>query len=405
MIKKLKIKFIVTAMVAISALLFLILATINIVNFSRVTADADRVIGLITQTENGFGEPLSAPSGQWQPEGRGRMGPDAPDTQASIRYFTFAFDESGSVREVHFRMSAISRDDAALWAESLKNKTRGWTRSIYRYSVYRKNGETFVTVVDSGRELLPSYRVLWASIIGSVTGLIVSFLVILFLSGKFVKPLLDSDKRQKAFISDASREMKTPLTAIAVDKEVLKERFGENESTRSIDRQVDKLFGLTLKLNELLVYERGQVEKEKFDLSSEIRDAVGEFKEIAEKKGLSVESDLEDKVELSGDRSLISKALRESLDNAVKFGKTFVRCCLKKTDDRIIISFANDADGLPENLRGGEYDRVFERFFKGAPNGEGKGLGLSIVKEIVLLHGGRVKATVKNDLFTLKVEL
>ncbi|MBQ9276840.1 MAG: HAMP domain-containing histidine kinase [Clostridia bacterium] len=408
MIKKLKIKFIATAMVAIAALLFVILASINIANFALVTEDADKVLEMIAG-EGGQFEPPAPPSGQsgqqGGPGGMGQMGPSAPDTGASMRFFTFAFDEDGNVTEVSYKLSAISKQDAEEWARSLLGKTRGWTRTSYRYLVYARDGKTFVTVVDQGRELLPSYRVLWASLIGSVVGLLISFGVLVLLSEKFVKPLADSDKKQKLFVSEAAREIKSPLTVIALDKDRIKEEFGETETTKSVDKQVDKLFGLTLKLNELLVFEQGQIDKKDFDLSNIAKASLAPFEEIATKRGVNLNVSIADGVALSGDETMIAKLLFEVYDNAVKFAKTHIDLKLEKVEERVALTVSNDADGLPEDLRGGDYDRVFERFFKGSQEYEGNGLGLSIVKEIVSLHGGRAKAQAQDGIFTLKVEL
>ena len=408
MIKKLKTKFITVAMLSISALLILILAVINIVNFSLVISDADSALNMITKNDTGhnFNEPPTPPNGLGQPGNKGQMGPKAPDTQASYRYFkTIINTQTNEANIVEFSMSAINKEEAKQWAISLTNNSKGFTRGSYRFLVTTNGQEKIITILDIGRELLPSLNVLYASIIGSVVGLIITLIAIIFVSNKFVKPIIESDRKQKLFISEASREIKDPLTSIAIDKDLIKKEIGENDITKSIDKNVDRLFNLTLKLNELLIFEQSQIKKEEFNICEIINFNLKTFKQIADKKGININFENADNVLINSDKVLINKLFYEVFDNAVKFAKTKIYGNLEKNDDRIIFTLSNDADNLPKDIIDNRYDRVFERFYKQNVDFEGNGLGLSIAKEIVSLNCGRILATVNNDIFTIKIEL
>lgn len=398
MFKKLKIKFVITAIIAISILLIGILATINIVNFSLVTKDSESLLNMIIEKNGDFGENFGGPQGRM--EGMGPMGPSSPDTRASTRYFTFAFKADGTYREIVYNIEAISKEDSVAWAKELTSSNGGWTRLIYRYRTYTIGDETYVTIIDQGRELLPSYRVLIASIVGTIVGLVVSLIVLICLSKRFIKPLVDSDNKQKKFVGDAAREIRLPLSTINLDMEEVKMN-GESDATRSIDKQLFKLNKLALKLNDLLLFGDMDLNIQDVDFSSIVEITCISQKEAYEKMGKILNKDIEENVHLSCDVDMISKLVFELIENGGRFAKSFVNVSLKKQNDRIVLIAENDADGLED----GDMDTVFETFYKGSLDTDGSGLGLSIIKKIVDKHKGRVKARAEGGKFILKVEL
>ncbi len=409
MVKKLKIKFVCVATASIAALLIAILAVVNVVNFSLVADDADKVLDMIRESGGQFSLPFNEQPTEPAPfergenfanGGHGPMGPNSADNKASMRFFTVAFSADGTGRIVKHNLSVVSEQEAVEWATRLKNAKGGWTHSTYRYETYAAGGETFVTVVDQARELLPSYRVLYASIIGTISGLAIAVLVLALLSDKFVKPLTDSERKQKKFVAEAARELKTPLTVIAVDKEYLKDEFGENDATRSIDKQTDKLMNLTLKLNELLVIEREEIERAPVNMSELTKNSLDGFNETFSANGVIVTREISENVFFDGDEILLKKAIYELIDNAARFAEKSVEVSLSKSEKRVKLAVSSDVTGEED----GDRDTAFDRFYK-SPDSSGNGLGLSIVKEIVSVHGGRARAYVRDGKFVVKIEL
>ena len=417
MLKRLKYKFIAFAMASIAALLVILLGVINFVNFSLVASDADRVLDGIVADGGAFAfeQPSQGESaGEVPPQGEftqggtepggvptfGRMGPDSPEMKRSMRYFTVAFSEDGSARLVTRDTSVIGEADAVEWARTLADAKQGWTKTTYRFKTYESGGETFVTVIDYSRELTPSYNVLWASIIGTVGGLAITFIVLLAVGEKLVKPYAVSDLKQKKFITDASREIKTPLTVLALDTEMIKEDHGESEVTRSMDRQIGKMTDLSLRLNELTVFSSDALDKKTVDLSKVVSDVLATSEQAFNERNIDSDVFIQPSVKALCDETLIKKVFSEIAENAAKFAKTFVRSSLTQNGQRIIFTTENDDDIFPD----GELDRVFDRFFKQGDK-NGNGLGLAIVKEIIVGHGGRVKAVKADGKFILKIEL
>ena len=167
-------KFIIYAELAIFVLLTVLLSVINIINFSMASEDADFLTGMIAQNhgtlnKGGKNEGVDIKNGgiRFGENRIGPMGPDSPEMNSSLRYFTYAFDNDGNSQKIEYRISAVSEEDAENWARSLINEKTGWSNMTYRFRVYKDNEKTYVTVIDQARELLPSFRILIISVIGA----------------------------------------------------------------------------------------------------------------------------------------------------------------------------------------------------------------------------------------------
>ena len=161
---------------------------------------------------------------------------------ASLRYFTVAFSQNGeTVETVAYRISAVTESEAQSWASELLKETTGWTKFTYRYRVYGKGGVTYVTVIDQGREMLPSYRILIISAIGEAICLVIGWFVLLAIGRKIYAPIEEADRKQKNFIRNANKEFRVPLTVISGNTELTERKYGPDDETRSTRRQLGKL--------------------------------------------------------------------------------------------------------------------------------------------------------------------
>ena len=400
---KVRKQFILYAMLAIFILLAVLLTVINGVNFTMAGEDADQITQMLSGNRGSFA-PMGDPGTQQEDFGRfGPMGPSAPDMAASVRYFTYAFDDSGNAKQVAFSISAVSEQEAADWAGSLLNRQgTGWSRGTYRYRVYVSEGRTFVTVIDQGRELLPSYRILIISLIGLVLGLAVSFAALTLISRRLFKPLEEADRKQKRFIADVEKEFKVPLTIINANTEVIERRDGGSPQIQSINRQVRKMTALVKDLGSLSVFDEKDLPLSPVDVSALTNAAADMYREKFLRRDLTLETDVEPGVSVRGDAESLRRMTEELLDNALKFSRTRACLTVRRENDRVIITQTNDTE-LPK----GGADQVFDRFIRldNARELPGAGLGLSYVKDIVKAHNGRVSARVDDGVFTLRIYL
>ncbi|MBQ6206910.1 MAG: HAMP domain-containing histidine kinase [Oscillospiraceae bacterium] len=454
-------RFVLFAALSIFALLTALLCVINGVNFTMAAADADEItlklanrngvfdagqrrpldVGEAGEVSPSDGESASpdnrppdapivsaaprsqapdapavsaAPRNQAPAERTGRerhkrgprigpMGPDSPETVSSTRYFTYAFDENGNSEKIAFELSAVNEEEAVTWADSLRRvQQTGWTRTTYRYRVYHSGGWDFVTVIDQGRELLPSLRILVISVIGGLLSVAVSYLFLLSVSERLFKPLQDADRKQKRFIADVERDFKKPLTIVDADAEILEKQGGETEETRSIHRQVRRMAALVKDLSSLALFDDENLEASELDLSGFARAAADGWREKFAGKGIALTTEIADGVTVQGDGASIAALLEELLENALKFGKTHAELSVKRNGERVEILIQNDTDLPTRNV-----EQAFDRFTKleNADNTPGVGLGLSRVKEIARAHNGRVNAKAADGVFALRVSL
>lgn len=431
MIKKLRFKFIAYAMVSVLLLLVIILGTINIVNFSLLADDADKITEIIAsnpdnfnpnnkrnnetnpfidneinRNDNGFNiEDPNNPNSIFNPNKQGPMGPTSPEVRFTTRYFTVQFDSNNKGQIKTYNISAISENEAIEWATSLLGKTNtGWSKTTYRYRIYKNNGTMFVTIIDQGREMLPSLRILQASIIGTVIGLICSFVVLIYVSKIVVKPIEQANRKQKRFITNASQELKNPITTIDLNNKSIENKFGICDETISNSNQILKLTTLTNSLNTLTILDEfEEIKTENVNLSILFDELKQPYLECSKDKNIKLELNIENNLNYKCDKALISKLFVEIIENAIKFTLSKATVNVNKVNDRIIISSINDSSDIPQ----GQLDMVFERFFKldNAKDKPGTGIGLSIVKEIVEKHNGRIFAEGRDNNFIIKIEL
>lgn len=330
----------------------------------------------------------------------GPMGPSSPEMTESIRYFTYAFDKSGNAFKVAYQISAVSENDAAEWAKSLLSGSTGWTRGTYRYRVYTKDNLTFVTVIDQGRELLPSYRILIISVVGEIVSIAILYLFLLRAGKKLFEPLEAADRKQKQFIEGMEQEFQVPMTVINADVELLERKGGVSDQTSSIRRQVKTMSGLLAHLSGFALFESEET-KVKADLSKIVTEAVENKPAAYKEKNIEVDVQIASGIEMEANAEDLKAMTEELLLNGSKYAKSFLKLSLSKTGERIKLQFENDTD-----LEDGEYDQVFDRFTRLSNAEEGSlGLGLSNVKEIVQKYSGRAKAFVKDSVFTVQIDL
>ncbi|MBQ5953106.1 MAG: HAMP domain-containing histidine kinase [Lachnospiraceae bacterium] len=394
-------KFIRFAMLSVFILLLVILGIINGMNFTMAAADADIITEQLSRNKGSFEnvkplEPGSAFSGKMGP-----MGPDSPELSFTTRYFTVRFEKDGEAKLKAFQIAAISEEEAIEWASELKNGTTGWTRGTYRFRVYTQEGKTFVTVIDQGRELLPSYRILYISLGGIVLGLLVSFFFLNYVGKRVFAPLEEADRKQKQFLREAEKEFKVPLTVINADAELIERENGPSDYTTSIHRQVKHMTGLVRQLGSMAIFEEA-TEAESCPVSQILTKAAESRREDLAARNITLSFMIEPDVTAVADGALLERIFGELMENAVKFAEGDVLISLKKNEDRIQITASNAT-----SLTDGDRNNAFDRFtrFENAEGKPGSGLGLSMVKSAVKEMDGRVSAKVEEGQFVVHIAL
>lgn len=403
-------KFRLYAILVIFVLLTVMLAVINGINFTMAARDADEITQMLAERQGSFEHAENGPGGGMQTQPRekdfrmGPMGPDSPEMNASLRYFTVAFSDKGDkVETIAFHISAVTESDAEEWARNLKKESTGWTRGTYRYRVYEKEGKTYVTVIDQGRELLPSYRILIISAVGEVLCLIIGWFVLLGIGKKIYAPIEEADRKQKNFIKNANKEFRLPLTIINGNTELAERKYGPDDETRSTHRQIAKLNELVEKLGTVGIFDDEKMNPVEIPVSEFLTAALDRERENFASRGIELTASIAQDVMLTADPEAIKKMIDELFGNSLKYALSKASYELSSDKGYVLLEAKNDTD-LPD----GTVDQVFDRFtvLENAKDKEnGAGLGLAYVKEIVKAHKGRASAEVAGGIFTLRITI
>ena len=229
-----------------------------------------------------------------------------------------------------------------------------------------------------------------------------------FMSRRAMRPVQEAFGRQKTFIADASHELKTPLTLIRADAEVLSRGIDDPDKATDNRELVDDLLGETDRmsavLSDLLLLARLDAQKvsvsrEPFDLALVISETSERFAVRARAEGKNLEVHHSGKLPARGDAPRTDQSLAALLDNALRFtppGGT-ITVEGRITDKHVEAIVTDTGPGIaPESL-----DRIFERFYRDdahsaarsrGPSGGGTGLGLAIARDLVRAQGGEVGA-------------
>ena len=252
------------------------------------------------------------------------------------------------------------------------------------------------------------------SILIGVGGCGVVFVISLLLSRWAVKPMDEAWRQQKQFVSDASHELKTPLTVIMANAELLtqpgysdEQRRGFSESILSVSRQMRRLVESLLDLARLDSLRETESLVSETDLSSLVEDCVLPFEPLYFERGLLLETEVEPGIRVQGNDRVLRQCVDILLDNAQKYsdpGTVHVR--LRKSGRQAELTVANPSPELSRE----ECRNIFKRFYRRdtARTAAGSyGLGLSIAEGIVERHKGKISCGWENGeiCFTVLIPL
>ena len=437
MFKKLRIRFIALSMASLLAVLLVIMGSINVMNYRHVVQRADETLSLLAESGGSFFPGAMKPDGssvpppvpaeqteaddEWDPDDwdddqddddavirpdqmNGRRDFSA-ETPYESRYFSVLLDENGASLSVDTgRIAAVDSLTAVQYAQSVfAGGNESGFLDDYRYTVSQEDGGTRVIFLDCGRSLETFRSFLLASAGVSLLGFLAVGALIVAFSGRIVRPVAESYEKQKRFITDAGHEIKTPLSIISADAEVLELDLGEdNEWLQDIHKQTQRLAGLTNDLVYLSRMEEAQkdIPHVDFPVSDVISEQAQSFRSLAMTQGKTFTERIEPMLTLCGDEKAVRQLASILLDNALKYSPAGgeIRLTLEKQGRSIALSVYNDANvPVPRE----SMPKLFDRFYRTDPSRSsetgGHGIGLSIAKAIVTAHKGRITASTADE--------
>ena len=229
-----------------------------------------------------------------------------------------------------------------------------------------------------------------------------------WLAGKTLKPIEEMVEKQKKFTADAAHELKTPLTAIKTDLEVnLRDKNLDLKKAKTVlEGTIKDIDSLTLLTNSLILQSKYQNFKngknDPINLKESAQNVISKLEPNAKEKNIKINLDA-DEVKTEGDENSIRELLTILLDNAIKFSKKEgkIEISIKDKNNYAQISVKDNGAGIDEK----DIPYIFDRFYKADTSRSknevpGFGLGLSIAKEIVEMHGGKISVKSKKNVGT-----
>ena len=240
-----------------------------------------------------------------------------------------------------------------------------------------------------------------------VAALTVLLLISVFISNIIVKPLEENDLMQKQFVSDAGHELKTPISVISANSELLARQIGPNEWLDNIKYENERMGSLVIDLLDLSRAENPQSAMEPTDLSHLVLGELLAFESIAFENGMKIQSDIENCITVNSNRVQMSQLVHILLDNALRHssGGSEIEVELKKHNRHAVLDVTNSGKAIPPD----KMEHLFERFYRldesRCGDGNHYGLGLAIAKAIVNRHGGTITVDCKDEKITFTVNL
>ncbi len=436
MVKKLRRKFVKTAMLSLLVIIVIMIAFINLVNVHRLVSDADNLLVMLTDNDGEFPDMRIIIEGQGQSGGfpgdaeedrknpggigKGPKNPNFNDPNAFFtleklndnrsrempyrtRYFYVKFDESGEITTTNTQhIAVIDEETAQSYAQAVYgNKDNKGFYHTYRYQqLIAPDGKSIIVFTDLSTALVDAYTLLLQSLLIGLFALIAMFILVYLFSGKAVAPVVESLEKQKRFITDAGHELKTPLAVISANVDVLELEAGKSEWTGSIRNQIRRMNSLVKNMLTLSRMDEDvmHVVYSDFDMSSAVKETAESFVPIAEAGEKNFRMDIEEEIHITGDKNAINQLTSLLLDNAMKYSseKGSVHILLSKAKN-IVLEVSNTCDSIPS----GNLDKLFDRFYRAdssrSRESGGFGIGLSVARAIAISHGGTIEALKDGD--------
>jgi two-component system sensor histidine kinase CiaH len=445
MIRKLRRKFVLINMLCVISILIVVLGLMFSSYYRRarnnttffMENDLSRAMG-----ETGFGnskigksnstQGTSDTSGTAHMDGDGDghpgMGPGGPAGKGDSGGFLSFFDLSGSkgnqkpgnfLPSVIFKVDAdgnvlsttereLSVDDTTaktLVANALASRDSdgfGYIKDYrLRYLVREaSDGSFYVVFADNSFEYDNIRQFLVTCIIIFVVAFVLFLILSYFLARWALAPVEKAWKQQSQFVADASHELKTPITVILANLDILSAHRSDTiaRQSRWIENTKDEAERMKQLIQDLLFLAKSDagtvaVVMSEVDLSDCIMARILNFESVAFEKKVELESDVKPGLKISGNEGQLKQLVTILLDNAVKYagqnGKVMVKAF--QENDKNIIEVNNTGEPIPET----EIGHIFERFYrtdKSRVHTEGGyGLGLSIADNIVKTHHGVIR--------------
>ncbi|MCD7825640.1 MAG: HAMP domain-containing histidine kinase [Clostridiaceae bacterium] len=338
--------------------------------------------------------------GEQPPQRDSSFNQDDMPEQNSTRYllasfYSVALDAEGQPFSVDLGNGTLyTESQITEVAEQLLdiNRTQG-TYGNFIYSIRHEETYTLIALMDNTL-ISDSFTALFRNtlLLGAMM-VAVLFLCTIALARWIIRPLEESDRRQRQFISDAGHELKTPVSVVEANAELLEREIGTNKWLNNIRSESNRMAELVSELLTLVRTECEATQMEPLDLSRLVLGGILPFESVAFEMERKLEYQIEENITIYGNPSQLSRLVSILMDNALSHsaGTGDITIHLHQEKAGIILTISNPGF-IPEQDR----SEIFVRFFRSDANRSDTGhygLGLTIAKNIITEHQGEIQVS------------
>lgn len=427
MIQKLRRKFVAIVMGAAAAILLTVFAVLVISTETGMIRQSEAMLETALEIDQRGGdrtdrdtprfEEFEPPEGEPVPDGKPGFGEQRGPGKLGQRqpYFLVLVKPDGTV-DLGSRAEVLLTDfgteeleELAREVASRQEDSGGLSAYRLRYAKREKPEGVLIAFADTSAEFRNLAELIKNSLIIGALTLLVFFGAGILLANWAVRPVETAWNQQKQFVADASHELKTPLTVILSNADMILTHPGENPGrwAQNILAEAQHMKGLTQDLLSLAQSENSANSPvmETVDFSYLVTDSVLSFEPAAFEQGHELLHEEEPGLLVTGNASGLSQLCGILLDNALKYSVPggAVKVSLKGSGKLIRLSVSNEGEPIPPE----DLTRIFERFYRSDParHGEGYGLGLAIARRITEQHRGKICAESNEGINTFTVTL